>query len=136
MIDLKIESEQDMIAFGQRLSSHLNEGDLVLFEGELGSGKTTLIRGILQGLEWKGAVRSPTFNLFSVYDTKPKVLHADLFRISSARGTGIEDYFDDYLCLIEWPDAMAEMADLNLAKRVTIMFDGDTRRVRLSNISL
>ena len=136
MTELLVDSEQTMLELGERLAQVFHEGDLVVFEGELGAGKTTLIRGILHVLGWKDSVRSPTFNLFSVYETVPRVLHADFYRVSDARGTGIEDYLDSYLCLVEWPNALVNLADLDTAKRIAIAFEGDARRVRLSNISL
>lgn len=136
MIERSIRTENDMLELGQRLAQVLLAGDVVLFEGELGAGKTTLIRGILHGLGWKEPVRSPTFNLFSVYPTRPPVLHADLYRVVSAQGTGLEDYLDTHLCLIEWPKSMEDWTNLDLAKKISIYFDGDGRRVELSNISL
>lgn len=136
MTEFLVKSEQEMLELGERLARVLHKGDIVVFEGELGSGKTTLIRGILHGLGWKEAVRSPTFNLFAVYDTDPPVLHADFYRIHSTFGTGIEDYFDTHLCLVEWPKAMLNSVDMVVEKRVVIQYEGDSRRVNLSNISL
>ncbi len=136
MTELKVENEEKMLDLGSRLVRAFSIGDTVLFEGELGAGKTTLIRGILAGLGWREPVRSPTFNLFAVYPTNPPVLHADFYRISSTVGTGLEDYLDDHLCLVEWPKAMLELVDYDSAKRIMILFDGDGRRVQLSNISI
>ena len=100
---MEIQTETDMLELGQRLAKVLHAGDLVLFEGELGAGKTTLIRGILRGLGWSSEVRSPTFNLFSIYDTNPPVLHADLYRVASPHGTGLEDYLDSHLRALRLP---------------------------------
>ncbi len=136
MIELKIDSEQKMLELGGRLVKSLSVGDIVLLEGELGAGKTTLIRGMLHELGWLDSVRSPTFSLFSVYSTDPPVLHADFYRVTSTVGTGIEDYLDTHLCLIEWPRALHELIDLNASKRIQIFSEGDARRVQLSNISL
>ena len=136
MIERSIRTEDDMLELGKSLAQVLSAGDVVLFEGQLGAGKTTLIRGILQGLGWNEPVRSPTFSLFSVYSTKPPILHADLYRVASAQGTGIEDYLDTHLCLIEWPKSVEDWTNMDLAKKITIHFEGDERRVELSNISL
>ncbi|RYG26196.1 tRNA (adenosine(37)-N6)-threonylcarbamoyltransferase complex ATPase subunit type 1 TsaE, partial [bacterium] len=56
----------------------------------------------------EGPVRSPTFNLLQSFDTEPPVLHADLYRVASAEGTGLEDYLDTHIVLVEWPDRLPE----------------------------
>ena len=53
-----------------------------------------------------GAVRSPTFNLLHVYPTVPPVLHADLYRVTSADGLGLEDYEETHVLLVEWADRL------------------------------
>jgi tRNA threonylcarbamoyladenosine biosynthesis protein TsaE len=77
--------------------------------GELGSGKTTLVRGFLQGLGYTGVVRSPTYTLIELYPLAGQVfLHADLYRLqdpSELESTGIRDYAQaGYVWLIEWPE--------------------------------
>ncbi len=134
--DLFVPDEPAMLALGERLCKVLRQGDIVLFEGNLGAGKTTLIRGILHGFGWREPVRSPTYNLFSPYDTNPPVLHADLYRLSDAQGTGIEDYLDSHLCLIEWPLALATLVRLEDCAKVQISIEGSGRYVTLSNINL
>ncbi len=136
MTEITVESEAKMLEQGASLVRAFSRGDVVLFEGDLGVGKTTLIRGMMLGLGWNEPVRSPTFNLFAVYPTEPPVLHADFYRITDTLGTGMEDYLDSHLCLVEWPNAMFRLIDLNTAKRIRITFEGDGRRIQLSNISL
>lgn len=125
-----------MLALGARIAGALNPGDTVLFFGNLGAGKTTLIRGILTALGWKRAVRSPTFNLFSVYETQPPVLHADLYRVSQPGSVGIEDYLDTHVCLVEWPEALAGLLDFERCIQIKIEFAGEGRIVELSNITV
>ena len=136
MTELTVQNEAEMLELGARLVRAFSVGDIVLVSGELGAGKTTLIRGMMHELGWRDAVRSPTYNLFAVYDTDPPVLHADFYRITNTRGTGVEDYFDTHLCLVEWPNALMDIIDFESAKRIEIDFEGDGRRVQLSNISL
>lgn len=114
--------------FAASLAANLKEGDLVLLDGPLGAGKTTFVRGILEGLGYEGAVRSPTFNLLQTFDTRPPVLHADLYRVPSATGLGIEDYLPTHLCLVEWPDRAPELANME-AIQIRIDFEGSGRRV-------
>lgn len=118
-----------MRALGASLVRELRQGDCVLLEGELGAGKTTLVRGALRGLGFEGEVRSPTFNLLQDYATEPPVLHADLYRVESAAGLGLEEYLDTHLCLIEWPDRLKGIVQEENCWRVRIEFEGEGRRV-------
>jgi tRNA threonylcarbamoyladenosine biosynthesis protein TsaE len=135
-LKISVANESEMLALGQQMSKALSQSDLVLFRGELGAGKTTLIRGILRGLGCEESVKSPTYNLFSLYDLVVPVLHADLYRLQNATSTGIEDYLETRLCLVEWPDALSPLVDLSVAISVLIEFEGDGRIVTLSNINL
>jgi len=118
-----------MRALGASLGLRLKAGDVVLLEGELGAGKTTLVRGLLEGLGHLGPVRSPTFNLVQTFDTSPPVMHADLYRVGSYEGIGLEDYLETHLCLIEWPDRATGLIDPELCWRVRIEFLGEGREV-------
>lgn len=100
----ELKDEEDTQALARSLSSEWRPGDVVLLEGPLGAGKTTFARGVLKSLRWTGEVRSPTFNLIQIYETDTPVAHADLYRVKSADGIGLEAYLDTHLCLIEWPD--------------------------------
>lgn len=118
-----------MRELGAQLGSQLSAGDVVLLEGELGAGKTTLVRGLLEGLGHLGAVRSPTFNLVQTFDTSPPVMHADLYRVGSYEGIGLEDYLESHLCLVEWPERAVGLIDFELCWRVRIEFEGEGRDV-------
>jgi tRNA threonylcarbamoyladenosine biosynthesis protein TsaE len=119
--------EQQTRQIGRELALTLGPGDVVLFSGPLGAGKTTMIRGMLEGLGHIGPVRSPTFNLIQTFDTWPPVMHADLYRMKDHRGTGIEDYLDTHLCLIEWPDRALGLLDPVTCWQVEIQFSGEDR---------
>lgn len=118
-----------MRALGAELGRQWKAGDVVFLEGPLGAGKTTLVRGLLESFGVTEPVRSPTYNLLQVFDTDPPVLHADLYRVKSFQGIGIEDYLESHLCLIEWPDRAADLVSPNEAWRVTIDFAPEGRRV-------
>ncbi len=82
---------------------------LVTFQGELGTGKTTLIRGLLRALGFKGKVKSPTYGLLETYDLAVGVaLHFDLYRLADPEELeflGLRDLLDQRpLLLVEWPD--------------------------------
>ena len=108
---LHLPDEAATRALGAKLARELKSGDVVLISGELGAGKTTFVRGLLKALGHTEPVRSPTFNLVQVFDTDPPVMHADLYRVKSHAGIGIEEYLDTHLCLIEWPDRAEGLVD-------------------------
>jgi tRNA threonylcarbamoyladenosine biosynthesis protein TsaE len=120
-----------MRALGASLVRELRQGDVVLLEGPLGAGKTTLVRGMLAALGHVETVRSPTFNLIQTFDTSPLVMHADLYRVRSWQGIGLEDYLDTHLCLIEWPDRAVGLVDPTTAWRVGIEIIPTGRRVSI-----
>lgn len=120
--------EKEMLALGAELVSRFRAGDVVLLSGELGAGKTTLVRGMLAALHFEGAVRSPTFSLVQLYQTDPAVAHVDLYRVKSHTGLGLEDLLETHLLLIEWPDRATGLVPSNAAWRVDIVF-ADSGRV-------
>ena len=124
-----------MVALGQSLSRALVPGLVIHLQGELGMGKTTLSRGIIQGLGHRGAVKSPTYTLVEPYEhTAIPVYHFDLYRLGDPEELelmGIRDYLDGHsLCLVEWPqrgEGVLPPADLV----ITIVKDGAGRSVEL-----
>jgi tRNA threonylcarbamoyl adenosine modification protein YjeE len=96
---------------GRAIARGLNAGDAVALWGDLGAGKTTLARAILQALGVKEDVPSPTFTLVQGYDTTPAVAHYDLYRLKSAREMqelGFDDALDRGAVLVEWPERAPE----------------------------
>ena len=93
---------------GREIGSRARRGEVILLIGDLGSGKTTLTQGILQGLGSDEFARSPTFVLVNEYDARIPLYHMDLYRLVSFEdidGLGLDDYlFGDGLCVIEWAD--------------------------------
>jgi tRNA threonylcarbamoyladenosine biosynthesis protein TsaE len=97
-------------ALGRRLGRALKGLDVVCLFGNLGSGKTTLTKGIAAGAGFKGRVMSPTFGLMRLYRGKRLLLnHLDLYRVAAGEtgDIGIEDFLHDpkAACVIEWPEA-------------------------------
>jgi len=96
-------------AVGRRLAASLEPGDVVLVSGELGSGKTTLIRGACRGLGVEEPVVSPTFTIGRRYRGRVPVSHLDLFRLPTLAGEDpglLDDYLTgDAIAFIEWPAA-------------------------------
>jgi tRNA threonylcarbamoyladenosine biosynthesis protein TsaE len=93
-----------------RLAADLHPGDVVTVSGELGSGKTTFVRGACRALGVEGAVTSPTYTIGHRYKGRVDVSHLDLFRfrgVSAAEWGDLEPYFDDAVVFVEWPEAGA-----------------------------
>jgi tRNA threonylcarbamoyladenosine biosynthesis protein TsaE len=94
-------------ALGEGLGRRLARGDVITVAGELGSGKTTFIRGACRALGVEGAVTSPTFTIGHRYDAPVPVAHLDLYRIASLAAEewgDLEPYFDGTIAFVEWPE--------------------------------
>ena len=106
-------SGEETIRLGQSFAKTLKSGDVVVFSGDLGTGKTHFIVGVCAGLGVRSHVASPTFTFINEYPTGGiTVVHVDLYRIASSRELfelGITEYFNkQYICLIEWGERMTE----------------------------
>lgn len=108
-MELLIYSESEMEQLGEKIALVLDENDLVYLIGELGAGKTTLVRGIVRGRGYPGRVTSPTFTLMNVYDLgNSQINHFDFYRLTGSEiyDLGLEDYLGRQgISLIEWPQA-------------------------------
>ena len=100
-------SVADMRGWAGRFAAVLRAGDVIALVGPLGSGKTTLVQGIMDSLKYKGSASSPTFALANEYVTpRGPVYHMDMYRLSTAELAQfpLEDYWGNGICLIEWAD--------------------------------
>src|SRR3954453_5680062 len=103
-------SPHETEAAAAEVALRLRPGDVVLVSGELGSGKTTFVRGACRALGVTGAVTSPTFTIGHRYEADPDGPHLDLFRFQgfpAAEWGDLEPYFADAICFVEWPEAAA-----------------------------
>ena len=109
----RIESEQAMLEFGHALAAILLPGDVLALTGDLGAGKTTLSRGIIQKLCGDIEVPSPTYTLVQTYDLgEHELWHCDLYRLKhpdEVEELGLLDAMEDAVCLIEWPERMGDL---------------------------
>ena len=98
---------------GIEFAKELQQGDVVLLYGDLGAGKTTFIKGILKGLDFSGAVTSPTFSLINEYEANIPVIHIDCYREKNLQrwiNLGIEDYFNgSNIVIVEWPEILSDI---------------------------
>ena len=132
---LLISNEQEMRAFGARLLAACDHGGVITLSGELGTGKTTLVRGALQSQGIVSGVRSPTYTLVEYYPLERfAVAHFDLYRLGDAEELeylGYRDYLNpETLCLIEWPQRAAGYLNaVDLA--IELDYDDAGRRLKL-----
>ena len=115
----------------ERIAKKINIGDIILLKGEMGAGKTTIIKTIVKALGSDAYVTSPTFAIMNVYKAEEMAIyHFDLYRLTKSMDLdtlGLDDYLYDEkaISLIEWPEAIeSEFKD---AKRISLTKDGESR---------
>lgn len=134
---IHIKDEAAMMAFGGKLADDLTDSGIVLLKGDLGVGKTTLVRGLLRHLGHKGIVKSPTYTLVEPYELQGRqVYHFDLYRLGDPEELeymGGRDYWESgSLCLIEWPEqAKGYLPEANLI--LEISYQGTGRSISIIN---
>jgi tRNA threonylcarbamoyladenosine biosynthesis protein TsaE len=116
---------------GARLGELLRGGDLLLLDGDLGTGKTSLTQGIAEGLGVREMVSSPTFTLLKEYEGRLPLYHFDLYRLDDATeilDLGFEEYFESNgVCVVEWA-YKAEHLWPNEHLRVRLKMVSETKR--------
>jgi tRNA threonylcarbamoyladenosine biosynthesis protein TsaE len=117
-------------AAAAELARRLEPGDVVLVGGELGSGKTTFVRGACRELGVDAPVTSPTFTIGQLHEGRVEVAHLDLYRLGEEEPGLLEDYLtSDRVAFVEWPGAGEEPEIERVAARVTLRHLGGDRRV-------
>lgn len=101
----------ETMRLGMALAKIIKPGDIIFLQGGLGSGKTTFVRGVAEGLGGTDSVTSPTFMLLHLYKGKFPVYHFDFYRLQSVeefQTLGLEEYLNgDGISLLEWPEKTA-----------------------------
>ena len=130
-------SAEETTELGRRLAGEVRAPETILLIGDLGSGKTTLAKGIIDGL---GAARpedvlSPTFSLIHEYEGTPKVYHIDLYRLDRVpelETLGLEDLWDrPVVVLIEWGEKFSQQLPGRRTEIRLVDLDGDLREIRV-----
>lgn len=122
MLERHVATETDTERLGTVLAPRLHAGLMLFLHGELGAGKTTFVRGILRGLGYTGAVKSPTYTLVEPYQMGDlTIYHFDLYRLNDPEELeflGVRDYLaGNGVCLVEWAErgaAVLPMPDVDI----------------------
>lgn len=136
---MQLGDEQATLALGAALAGALAPGQVIYLCGDLGAGKTTMVRGLLRALGYQGNVRSPTYTLVELYAiSKLDFYHFDFYRFANAEeflDAGLDEYFQGRgICLVEWPERAAPFLpapDLRIA--LTVAESG--RRAQIAALS-
>ncbi len=137
--DQHLADEAATMHLGHQLAKILHPGLMIWLNGDLGAGKTTLVRGLLRGYDFTGKVKSPTYALVEVYELSNfTVYHYDLYRFKNALEWEDSGFSDDChansLCLVEWPEkAMGVLPGADVL--ITLLPDVDGRSVQLSALT-
>jgi len=134
-------SSDETIALGKKVGAKLKPGDIVGFYGELGSGKTTMIKGIAMGLGVKeeNLVKSPSFVMILEYKGRHPIYHIDLYRIKDAGELltiGLDDYlYGNGVCLIEWAEKAKGYLPENIIKIELEAISLEERKIKIIGLS-
>ena len=109
---IKVESAEQTMAIGEKLAPYLQPPDLVLLDGALGTGQTTITKGLAKGLGITKLIKSPTFTIIREYqDGRIPLYHMDVYRLEEGGGDdlGLEEYFNgDGVNVVEWSKFVAD----------------------------
>lgn len=137
---MKFEFDLDGIHLAARVLLDSNPHKTILFYGEMGAGKTTLIKEIARALGVEGATSSPTFSLVNEYhiNEHERLFHFDMYRLKNeteAYDMGMDEYiYSGHWCLVEWPEQIPNLIpEQHTAVRLRILDDG-RREMQAENV--
>lgn len=126
----RIENESDLKSFAASLACEFKPGDRVALVGDLGAGKTSLVRSILTALGWTDPVASPTYSLMIEYPLGEfRVVHIDLYRLNEPPPWDWNEFLKD-LVFVEWPKE-AIVPEAYFTHRIEIEVEGELRKIRV-----
>lgn len=125
-------SSEETVSIGEEIGQLISREQIICFTGDLGAGKTTLIKGIaarITGLS-PYEINSPTFNYLNIYEGNKTLYHFDCYRLNGPQDfleRGLDEYFG-FLCLVEWPERIAPILPPNRGM-IKIEYHGEKERV-------
>ena len=133
--------EQDTIDFATKLAPQLKPKDIIILSGELGSGKTKFVQGILKYFGLENEISSPTFTIVNEYiKNNINIYHFDVYRLEDSSefyAIGGEEYFENGICIIEWGELIEPI--LSNYIKVNISKDNDNvdiRYITINNVTI
>ena len=132
------QNENDTINFACKLASYLQDGDIIILSGDLGSGKTKFTQGILRFFSLDSEISSPTFTIVNEYNAPNNIniYHFDVYRLADIDefyALGGDEYFDNGICIIEWGELIESILPKNFLK-ITFERDPNNLDKRILNI--
>ena len=129
-------SAEETMELGQKIAKAASSGSVFCLTGDLGAGKTTLVRGIAQALNIQSVVQSPTFNIMKIYfnGNKP-LIHIDAYRLADVNtDIGLDEYigYETGLTVIEWPDFIKDLIPSDAAEIKITNLGENTRKIEIS----
>ena len=129
-------SEQDTIDFAKNYAKNLKPGDIIVLSGELGSGKTKFVQGVLENFNLQDEISSPTFTIVNEYNSDTvNIYHFDVYRLEDSDeffAIGGEEYFSKGICLIEWGELIEDILPKPYTKISFSKSDDDTSYRKLT----
>lgn len=131
--ELKTNNSEETSEFAERIAAHLQPGDVIALEGDLGAGKTTFTKGIAKGLDIKRTVNSPTFTIIKEYQGRLPLYHMDVYRVEdSLEDLGFDEYFEGHgVTVVEWAHVIKEQLPNELLTIYLYHHEGDQRTIVL-----
>lgn len=127
--EINTNGTEETSRFAEKLARHLEQGDVIALEGDLGAGKTTFTKGLAKGLDIKRNVNSPTFTIIKEYNGRLPLYHMDVYRVEdSLEDLGFDEYFEgEGITVVEWAHLIEEQLP---ADRLTIYLfhEGEQKR--------
>ena len=120
---------------GELIASHSFRGEVITLKGQLGAGKTTFSQGFASGLNIKGVINSPTFNIVKCYfDSIIPLYHIDAYRLEDLhQDLGLEEYIEgDGVCLVEWAEFIQEVIPDELLKIEIEILENEERMITIT----
>ena len=136
-IELISHSAEETMALGKTIAELALPGSTFCLTGDLGAGKTTLVRGIARGLNIKSVVQSPTFNIMKIYfDGIKPLIHIDAYRLADVdTDIGLDEYigYETGLTVIEWPEFIERLIPDNKIEITILNKGGDNRSISIKS---